>query len=236
MNSGWEKLVFNIIIMQINIFVFWSSIVRWAFDPTWGWCDRLKMDYEEYMYNQVREWWIIRPYEYIYVYNLWIDWNTSRDVLNRFDKEFSDRANKWYTDREENIFIFDIWKNDISMLDINESLECIGKLIKKAVGISDNVLFVLSSPICKNKMMMVEWLNDIVYLFYGMWDKIKKVQDLLENEGIKYINLYNEWANIDYSDYLADWLHPNEKWHTYIYERVKEYLDGVVLKLTNKDI
>lgn len=59
-------------------------------------------------------------------------------------------------------------------------------------------------------------------------DFVNAEKDILEEYGIPYINLFDEWINevktIYNEDFFTDGLHPNDKGHEYIADRVCEFI------------
>lgn len=80
-----------------RIIVFGDSVCWWACDykKQW-WVNRLR----EYCDNN---------YENMSIYNCWVWWENSNDLLYRFDVESNSRLSK----KTDNMVIFAIWINDL---------------------------------------------------------------------------------------------------------------------------
>ena len=195
--------------------VFWDSIAEWFRDyESWGWVNMLKIYFwKKWSDNEVA--------------NLWISWDTTRDLIKRYEL-----FKKAYIEKYKNIstIIFSIWINDSylfenwsNQVNINEFENNLIKLIElsKNDKLVNKIIFLTNINVDENKTTPVFW-KDIYYKN----EEIKKY-----NETIKKVCLRNNTDFIELfwiveNNDLEDWLHPNTAWHTKIFEKVKNYLEN----------
>lgn len=123
---------------MVRIIVFWDSITWGANDlEMQGWVNRLRNYYENNNKN-------------ISVYNCWISWDNTDDLLYRFDGE----SNARYYQRSKNIIIFAIWINDSQY--INEKWNNTTNINK----FKSNILQLISKAKDKYEIIFL-WLTNV---------------------------------------------------------------------------
>lgn len=204
-----------------NICIFWDSITWWAFDlEKWWWADILKINFfKEPFVKNTFEW-------FKEVYNLWISWKTSTDLLYRFEIEAKSRNCSFA--------IIAIWINDSCFL-WNEN----NNLVSKEIFLKNlEEIYKISKNIWIEKIIFV-WLTYVdeklvnplpqssTWKSYKNWI-IREYDDIIknfcENNKIDFVDL--DWFIKD--EDLSDWLHPNSEWHKKIawkvFLEIKKYL------------
>jgi len=202
----------------MRIVVFWDSISEWFWDyETGGWVSMLKLYlWKKYWYDKM-------------LMNYGISAYTSYNIITVFQYLFDACSRREYGKEKDSIVIIAIGINDCSInmktkklrVDKEQFINNINiiidkckkeKLIKKAVFVGNiNV----NEKIINNA-------NDWEFFFYNNDIEIYNsiIKKLCNKNGIEYIDLYWLMENDD----LEDGLHPNSKWHTKIFEKVKKYL------------
>ncbi len=202
----------------MRIVIFWDSITEGFWDlENWGWVNRLKT------YFWKKSW-----YDII-VMNYWISAYTSDNILKIFQSFFDwcSRREKW-KEKESTIMVA-IWINDCS-INKNTNLPRVNK--EKFEEKLNNILDKCKKDELIKKVVFVSNINvneeiinndDWDFLFFN--DEIKKynsvIKTLCDKEKIDYIDLF--W--IINNDELEDWLHPNNKWHQKIFEKIRDFLE-----------
>lgn len=191
----------------MRILIFWDSITEWLYDlESWWWVNRLKL----YHFSKA---------DWIEVANLWISWDTTKDLIFRFHLFM-----KAYTEKYNDLWeiIFSIWINDsIESMDGTyqvSSLEDFEKNIRILISMSQkytsNITFLWLTKVDENIVCPFDNLNN--------WScyknkRIKEFDKIIEKQSkenfIKYIKMFDLLKNED----LCDWLHPNSKWHEKIF-------------------
>src|SRR3972149_3315436 len=205
--------------MEKNIFIFGDSNVQGFWDEKGGWATRLK----QYCDNKMVKAKNFPKHGFYYmVFPLGITDNTTKSILERFEFETEKRM-AWPTTKE--VFLFAIGKNDIALLDMNESKRNLNEIIKRAKRLSDKIFFLEVAPVDERFTKPVPWDDR----FYYENSKIKEFNTLLkkiaQKQGAKVIPLFENWQERDYKKLLADGVHPNTKGHKLIFEIVKDYLE-----------
>jgi len=127
------------------------------------------------------------------------------------------------------IFLFAIWINDsVTNIDKtknryskNEFKENLEKLIKKAQKFLPRKIIFLWLTNVDEKLVAPAKFSSTWKCYFN--DRIKEfnsiIKEVSEKNNCNYIEIFGLLNNID----LADWLHPNSKWHQKIFEKVKGY-------------
>ncbi len=186
--------------------------------PSGGWVSRLKKDFEN---DEIHKG----------VYNLGIPGDTSHSLKKRIKNEITPRIWK----RKENdkyVLLIGIGGNDSRFVikvgnyqtKMDNFRENIIKVIDEVKYLVSEVIFVGLGPIDESKTQGIDgaiyYLNENIKLYNN---EIKK---LANENGIKFIDLYEELVNSKYLDNLyKDGLHPNSKGYDLIYSIIKKYLD-----------
>ena len=199
----------------MKILVFWDSIAEWFWDyESWGWVNILKIYFwKKWSNNEVA--------------NLWISWDTTRDLIKRYEV-----FKNSYIEKYQNIstiifsiwindsYLFEDWKNQVDINDFKNNLEKLIRLSKNN-KLVNRVIFLSNINVDESRTCPVSWKN----IFYKN-EEIKKYNEIIkkvckENE-IDFIDLFWIMENSD----LEDWIHPNAKWHIKIFEKVRNYLEN----------
>ena len=200
----------------MRLLIFWDSISEWYWDlENAGWANRLKIYFWKQKINME-------------VGISAIAWDEVPDILKRFDitsKAFLEKYN------EDVIFLFAIWINDsvtnidktknrYSKNDFKENLE---KVIQKSQKFSPKKIIFLWLTNVDEKLVAPAKFSSSWKCYFN--DRIQEfnsvIKEIAENNNCDFIEIFGLLDNID----LADWLHPNSKWHQKIFEKVKEYFN-----------
>ena len=196
--------------MSKKICVFGDSIANGSCDSIGGgWVNRLKTFF------------LASDYDHS-VYNLGVSGDNSDNLLARFEIEC--------IAREPEIIVIAIGINDaqhnIKTGKTRVSLEGfknnINKLINIAEKFTNKIILVEVTKVEELKVTPIPWDENKEKCYLN--DNIKKYNSIIENicseQSLRLIKVFNLLDNID----LDDGLHPNEKGHEAIFEKVKKEL------------
>lgn len=178
---------------------------------------------------QTREAWanLLRNYiesktdHYIEVYDLGIDGNTTKDLLNRFEVEAEAR--------KPELIIFAIGVNDSMFrhgnnyeIDSDQFKENLGKLYEKAKKFTDKIWFVglakgsdsETNPLKRSSTGKC-YSKESVERYDGV------IKNFTSQKSLPFVDIYKSLSDSDFDDGL----HPNIEGHKKIFERVKELVD-----------
>jgi|SRR3989339_319528 len=202
-----------------EIFAFGDSITWGAFDSEGGWIQRLRKCIENKNGRDVD-----------FVYNLGIPGNKTPDILNRFEFETAQRSNPTEKDK---IIIFGVGGNDASYSTIKKDNKInktdfeanLIKIIEKAKKITNNLLFVGLIQHNEKKSCPIPWSKTSFY--YNKYQK--EYNEIIKTICLKYkigfLDVINEFEDPVKNDLLdSDGLHPNDKGHKIIFEKLTAYL------------
>lgn len=201
-----------------NIFIFGDSITQGFWDSKGGWATRLKQYFDNCMVKAPN---FPNHGFYYMTFPLGITDDTSKKILERFDFEVEKRM-VWGTTEE--IFIFAVGLNDTAFLDIIEFKKNIFKVIKCAKKFSSNIVFLEIIPVDEKITQPVPWNTKCYFNNKKIQANNNCLKQIAKKNNVKIIPLFTEWSKIDYKKLLADGVHPNDKGHKYIYEKVKDFL------------
>ncbi|MDP2946645.1 MAG: GDSL-type esterase/lipase family protein, partial [Nanoarchaeota archaeon] len=160
------------------------------------------------------------------VFNTAIAGETSTELMKNIESDCEAR--------NPELIIISIGANDarewngkilVSEKDFEDNLIKVIKICKK---FTNKIIFVGEIPCNENKTRPTIWSdNTLIENFTN--ENLKKYEIVLEKickrENIYFIKFFNEWLNLDYSEWLDDdGLHPNEIGYQKIFERVRELL------------
>ncbi len=164
--------------------------------------------------------------DFTLVHNLSIPGDSTNEVIERFDVEARARCRKIYEDDHTSI-IFAIGINDTKILNsknnvvtkINNFRENINHLFKEASKYTDHIIFIGLTPVDESRTLP---LGNV----YFSNEKIKNYNEVIkeecQNKNIIFIDMLSDWLKTNYIELLTDdGLHPNEKGHRKIYDKVK---------------
>lgn len=182
-----------------------------------GWVERLRQEKE----RKTDE-----PKWYSF-YNLGIAGDTSRDLLERFEEESLTRRSDDGTVILIQIGINDSQlllrqeKNQVSVQEFRQNLE---KLRLKARELADELYFLGMTPVVEEEVNPREPNTD--YRFKDVREYEDELHSFCREKDVKFIEIFDHFIDReDYRTLLADGLHPNEKGHEMIKEKVKERLE-----------
>lgn len=197
------------------LLIFGDSITQGYWDEKGGWADRVKASVlTRDTANNFST--------YHGVYNLGIDGNTTKQVIDRFDNE--SQARLW-PDSEYGI-IFAIGINDtvhINQTDFRSTPEQykveLMALLERARTLSDRIAFVNLNPVDESWTNPLPasssgkcYTNDRIDLFNAV------LKEFCDSNNTVLIDIHNQFIKND--DLLADGLHPNTKGHQVIADMV----------------
>jgi len=199
-----------------NILVFGDSIAHGDYDSEGGWVDRLKRHLKVlFLKGKISE--------DIDLYNLCVDGDTSKEVLERLEYECAARC--W--DKKINSIVFAIGINDsIIINDKNKTPKAkfknnLEKLYSIASKYANIIIFVGLTPVEETKVTPMPWSPEESWLL----KEIKKYDGIIQNfckeNDLPYLYLYDKLTIKD----LADGAHPNTKGHEIIFQTVKNFLE-----------
>jgi len=189
-----------------HIWVWWASVVWWAWDrEMWGWVSRLR----HYLDNHTQEGTL--------VYNLGISGETTRELLKRFDIEYTARIPYIVllsVGLNDSCF-FSSWAHKVELPEYEKNLFSLCSLIDTKKSI---IIIVGCSDIDESKTL--PWKED------RFWDKKTAT---MYNETAKIFCQKNNIPFIDLTNVLSpgdieDGLHPNAQGHEKIFQLVKNFL------------
>lgn len=201
--------------LNITILVFGDSIVWGAADSEGGgWVTRLFIE-------------LGKDFE-IDVYNLGVSGDKTPNVLKRFESETKERIEE----TEDVIFVFAIGINDsyfihsknAFMTPPEEFKENIQKLIEKTQRISPKIIFIGLTPVDEPKTTPIPWDTDKSYKNENIKKYNEIIKSICKEKGVHFIEIFENWIDLDYKELLEDGLHPNPEGHKKIFETVKNYL------------
>lgn len=193
--------------MEHTICIFGASTTWGAWDKEkGGWVNRLRLFLEN-------------NYE-VFVYNLGVSGDTTKDLLERFETEAKARNPTiimFSISDNDSLYIKSEDKNLVNIKDFEKNLK---ELIKKSKKFTNKIIFLGSKSVDESKTNPIPWQKDYYYTKENMKLYDKKVREIAENNDCNYIFLFNELNNKDFEDGL----HPNSKGHEKIFQKVKEFL------------
>ncbi|MEK7149579.1 MAG: GDSL-type esterase/lipase family protein [Patescibacteria group bacterium] len=205
--------------MSKKLFVFGDSVVHGIWDDEMGgWVNRLDVYLKQNF---------LSDNNFIEVYNLGVDGDTSENLLNRFEFETYQRTIPEQCD----IFLIAIGVNDsaflknqdenfIPRIQFKENLQYIITLAKKY---SERIVFIGLTPvdekITNSKEGVVCYKNEYI----EEYDKI--IKSVCEKNDLIFIDVLNEFKKGNHKKLLdGDGLHPNSNGHQKIFEIIKNSL------------
>jgi lysophospholipase L1-like esterase len=211
------------------IYCFGDSITYGAWDiEKGGWANRLRAHFDDL---QLRN-----PDLYYLVYNLGIPGERTDGFIKRFESELAARqkGGRGPAGPGEATFIFAFGANDYVFIpdknDFVTSKEEFMQRMQTAIDIakkhSSNIVLLNITPaneaICaKNYGNRKLRLNKNVELYNGY------ITELARSNGCKLVGVYSAFASSGEVMLSEDGIHPNEKGHQLIFERVKEAIGEI---------
>lgn len=207
---------------ETNILVFGASTTHGAWDSEGGgWVGRLNRFLMERVQRETDP--------YFTVYNLGINGDTSRGLLQRFEREAEVR----FVKAERNVVIFAIGINDAVRLDDREYQvppEEFGLNIKSLVGVArkfGKVILVGLTPVEETRTTPIPWGE---LRWYYRNEPLRAYNEMLKriaaDEALPFVDVLPAFTAGDYSGLMDDGLHPNSKGHQKIFEIAKTQLSN----------
>ncbi len=200
-----------------TILCFGDSLAYGAWDPEGGWVARLRKELEE------KGDWL--------VYNLGIDGDTTRQLLERIHDEIKRRLGSLEGDRL--IIIIQIGKNDsmiwmdsgenvIPLPEFKENMMLIISLCKR---FTKNVLVVGPGKVDESKTCPISWDPSRGYKNKEIKKYLEALRGVVGKLGVRFLDVLDK---LDKSDLAEDGLHWNEKGQKKIKNLVLEAVTGLL--------
>lgn len=194
-----------------RIVVFGDSITKGFDDSQGGWVHRLKRDLEN------------RENSDYSIYNCGISGNNTRDLLKRLKTENEAR---FLEENDEHIVVFAIGTNDSSKyhennkyhVPLEEFKENMNDLIHQAQELSTRIIIIGLTSIDENKTTPVSWDSNLSYYQKNVEAYNSALLDIAQDHNLEFVKLLNTVPLDD----MEDGLHPNDKGHEKIYQKIKK--------------
>ena len=194
-----------------RIVVFGDSITKGFDDSQGGWVHRLKRDLEN------------RDNSDYSIYNCGIDGDNTKNLLKRFKIENEAR---YFEGNDEHIVAFAIGINDSSRCEKNniyhvpleEFKENMNTLIHQAQELSTRIIIIGLTSVDENKTTPVPWISTVSYYQKNVELYNSALQEIAQHHNLEFIELLNTVP----LDEMEDGLHPNDRGHEKIYQKVKQ--------------
>lgn len=194
--------------MEKIICIFGASSTWGAWDyEKGGWVNRLRL----YLDSKDSD---------IFLYNLGVSGDTTKDLLKRFDCECKARKPDlliFSIGDNDSIYIPSEKKNLVSLTQFEINFE---NLISKAKKYSKDIIFLGFKKIDENKTTPIPWKTEYHYTneYINLYDK--KLESICKKNKVQYLKMYDLLQNKDFEDGL----HPNTSGHQKMYLKIKSYL------------
>ena len=164
--------------------------------------------------------------DFTLVHNLSIPGESTNEVAKRFAIEAETRCKKIYPDDHASI-VFAIGINDTKGINSKDAFltkpenfrKNVALLLESASRYTKHIIFVGPTPIDERKtvpMDNVYFLNDKI----KMYNKI--INEECKKRNVVFLDIMENWLKLDYLDLLSDdGIHPNEKGHRKIFEKIR---------------
>ncbi|MEK6825612.1 MAG: SGNH/GDSL hydrolase family protein [Nanoarchaeota archaeon] len=204
-----------------TLLVFGDSIVWGAWDSEGGWVARLRKEIDKKN--------LLDPDFYCSIYNLGISGDTSTGLLSRFLSEAKIRIN---IEQEDPIIILAIGTNDAKFFinkqnhktNQNQFRKNIAQLIMQATSLTSKVIMLSPVKVDESKVNTLPKNTERMLYNKDFTVFAKIIQEEAHKEDVHFLNLQ---TSFDIKTMLhEDGLHPNEKGHEYMFQKVKEFLIG----------
>jgi lysophospholipase L1-like esterase len=168
----------------------------------------------------------IKDKDFTLVHNLSIPGESTSEVIKRFPVEAKTRCKKIYPDDRASI-IFAVGINDTKCINskdnpvtkLEDFRKNISLLTKSAREYTNHIIFVGLTLVDEQKTAPIDNI-------YFLNDKIKTYNEIINEEcqkrSIIFLNITEEWSELNYLNLLSDdGIHPNEKGHQKIFEKIR---------------
>lgn len=195
--------------MNNRILIFGDSITWGAWDEKGGWSARVK-SYADKQALEGKE-------DYDAVYLLGISGDNTDDLLVRFEAEFRARF-----DDESNMYLVIAMGTNDSQFEVatKENRVSLAKFrsnLEKIITIADpqvkGIVMVGLAPVDDNLLNPMPWKPTHGYNQKNIRMYDQELANISTEQGLVYINVYDDLSNYELSDILHDGLHPNSRGH-----------------------
>jgi lysophospholipase L1-like esterase len=185
-----------------------------------GWVGRIK-----FFFNGK----ILELEKYLFIYNLGVSADTTKNLIERFEFETKQRLSK----RRKNITIFGIGINDSCYSDDKKTLDVSSEQFKKnlkrlidlARKFSSNIIFIGLTPVDESRTTPISWNANKFYKNQYIKEYNQIIRSVCEESDVYFIEILDEFKKVDYKKLLEDGVHPNSEGHQKIFEIVKNFLE-----------
>jgi lysophospholipase L1-like esterase len=200
--------------MEKTICVFGDSITMGAWDlEKGGWANRLRLFIDAEQLSG-------RSENYLTIYNLGVDGDTSHGVLKRFKTEAKFR--------NPAIIIFAIGSNDSVLVKSKNNFlvpldnfqDNLQKLINEARKFTETIIFLGAGKVDEKKTMPIAWANDYYQENEDIFSYNEKTKEIAAQNKVFYLDIYSLLSLED----LEDGVHPNAAGHKKIFFSLKNFL------------
>ena len=204
-----------------RICVFGDSIIYGRGDCEYGgWVDRMKISFNKKP--------LLKLENYLFVYNLGVSADTTKDLVERFDSEVKRRLKR----KRENIVIFGIGINDSCYSEDKKTLDVsqeqfkrnLENLIDLAQKFSTEIIFVGLTPVNETKTTPISWNANKSYKNQYIQEYDQIIKSVCKENDVYFIEIFEKFQKMDYNKLLEDGVHPNSEGHQKIFEIVKDFL------------
>jgi lysophospholipase L1-like esterase len=201
--------------MNYRVLCFGASITYGAWDEEGGWADRIKRDLHALTVAKQKA----SKYQF---FNLGVGGNTSTDLVERFEAETTARVGEGWN----LAFIISIGINDTRIM-VGESkpqvpLEVYRRNLETVVAIakhySQKILFVGLTPVKDEEVGFKTYM----YRQQIVKEYSQAMREIAQQHHLPIVDVYDELLQEpDRQSWYVDRLHPDERGHKWLYERIK---------------
>jgi len=202
----------------MRLLCFGDSITQGFWDSNGGWVARIRQRYDEDFMNSPNT-------DYVGVFNLGIDGDTTKSILLRVDSEIASR--KWQ--RGKYAFIIATGTNDTIYTKTKfqcepaEYVAQLEKIVEVCKKYSNLIYFVGLTPVDDKKLNPMPWSKS--GKSYST-ERMSLFNDVLkafcEKNKIGYVSIWDEFTKNSLDKCMYDGVHPNDFGHEIIAKKVYE--------------
>jgi len=201
-----------------RILIFGDSITYGAWDKEGGWVARLRKYIDEKIFAD--------PNYYNIILNLGISGNNSADILKRFEFELQQRIKE----EGETVIIFAFGTNDAQLFngkfrtEPEQFKENLQKLLDLSRKYTDKIFFIGLFPVDESKTTPIAWHKEKFYKNENVKNNNEIIRNFCEQNKLVFIEIFENFINLDYQSLLDDGVHPTTKGHEKMFEIIKDAL------------
>lgn len=200
-----------------RLLIFGASITQGFHDVEGGWADRLKRD-------------LLRRNTHFSIFNLGISGDRVGDILKRFGNE-TDARTKRGDNFEETVILFFAGtnntykegKNNGPNTSKNQFAQEFTELLQQAKSKAKCVLACSITSVDETRTTPVSW-RDIYYTNAVIDAYNEVIEQLCQEQGVKFIDLRKAIKKVNWNELLDDGLHPNTEGHKFLFEQIQPHL------------